>query len=153
MRSPRRGEVWYQTDSERVTRIGRVLRTTSIDELPALWNVLRGQMSLIGPRPLLVEYLPHYTPEELRRHDMRPGITGWAVVNGRHTTLFEERLLLDVWYVDNWSLALDFRILARTVWQVLRRSDVAAIQDYGGISIPRRFKLDVEKSARAKPRV
>lgn len=149
MRRPRRGEVWYQTDSERVTGVGRFLRSTSIDELPALWNVLRGEMSLVGPRPLMLEYLPHYTPGELRRHEMRPGITGWAIVNGRHTTLFEERLLLDVWYVDNWSLALDFRILFRTVSQVLRRSDVSAIQDYAGIQVPRRFHVGLEQSAAA----
>ena len=149
MRSPRRGEVWYQTDSERITRLGRLLRSTSIDELPALWNVLRGQMSMVGPRPLMLEYLPHYTPTELRRHEMRPGITGWAIVNGRHTTPFEARLLLDVWYVDNWSLGLDFRILFRTVSQVLRRSDVSAIQDYAGIDLPRRFQLGLEQSAAA----
>ena len=112
MRTPRAGEVWYLTDQDRITRLGRFLRSTSIDELPELWNVLRGDMSLVGPRPLLVEYLPHYTARERRRHEMRPGITGWAAVNGRHTLPFEDRLELDAWYVDNWSLALDFRILA-----------------------------------------
>jgi lipopolysaccharide/colanic/teichoic acid biosynthesis glycosyltransferase len=147
MRSPRPGEVWYDTDAQRVTRIGRILRSTSIDELPELWNVLRGDMSLVGPRPLLVEYLDHYTPEEGRRHEMRPGITGWAVVNGRHATRFEDRLQLDVWYVDHWSLGLDIRILARTVSQVLRRTDVSAAQDLSEIDFPRRFETGLEEAA------
>ena len=107
MRAPRSGEVWYLSDQDRVTRLGRFLRATSIDELPELWNVLRGDMSLVGPRPLLVEYLPHYTDRERRRHEMRPGITGWAAVSGRHTLPFEDRLELDAWYVENWSFALD----------------------------------------------
>jgi lipopolysaccharide/colanic/teichoic acid biosynthesis glycosyltransferase len=130
------GEVWYLSDEQRVTRFGRFLRATSLDELPELWNVLRGDMSLVGPRPLLAEYLDQYTPEERRRHDMRPGITGWAVVNGRHTAKFKERLRLDVWYVDHWSLWLDARILARTVLQVLRRTDVSTTQDIARIGFP-----------------
>jgi len=147
MRSPRPGEVWYDTDAQRVTRIGRILRSTSIDELPELWNVLRGEMSLIGPRPLLVEYLDHYTAEERRRHEMRPGITGWAAVNGRHASRFEDRLKLDVWYVDHWSLGLDVRILVQTVSQVLRRTDVAAAQDLSEIDFPRRFETGLEEAA------
>lgn len=145
MRAPRPGEVWFDTDSERLTRVGRFLRSTSIDELPELWNILRGDMSLVGPRPLLVEYLDHYTPEERQRHDMRPGLTGWAAVNGRHTARFEERLQLDVWYVQNWSLALDFRILARTVTQVLRREDVAVAQD--SAILPPRFQAALHDAA------
>jgi lipopolysaccharide/colanic/teichoic acid biosynthesis glycosyltransferase/proline dehydrogenase len=140
MRPPRADEVWYETDAERATRLGRFLRSTSIDELPELWNVLRGDMSLVGPRPLLVEYLSQYTPREGRRHEMRPGITGWAVVNGRHDLRFEDRLELDVWYVDNWSLVIDARILARTVKQVLGRSGVRATQDLAEIDFPARFQ-------------
>ena len=140
MRAPRAGEVWYLSDQDRVTRLGRFLRSTSIDELPELWNVLRGDMSLVGPRPLLVEYLPHYTDRERRRHEMRPGITGWAAASGRHTLPFEERLELDAWYVENWSFALDFRILAMTVGQVLGRSGVHAVQDPDAIEFPARFK-------------
>jgi sugar transferase EpsL len=129
MRSPRPGEVWYMTDDQRITRLGHILRSTSIDELPELWNVLRGEMSLVGPRPLIMEYLATYTADERRRHDMRPGITGWAAVNGRHSLRFEDRLRLDTWYVDNWSLRLDLKILAMTASQLLRRSDVSATQD------------------------
>jgi sugar transferase EpsL len=146
MRSPLPGEEWYGTDAQRVTRIGRILRSTSIDELPELWNVLRGDMSLVGPRPLLVAYLGHYTPQEERRHEMRPGITGWAAVNGRHVARFEDRLQLDVWYVDHWNLAMDCRILAMTVSQVLRRTDVAAAQDLSAIDFPRRFESSLEES-------
>jgi sugar transferase EpsL len=136
MRAPRPGEVWYQTDDQRVTKLGRFLRSSSIDELPELWNVLRGDMSLVGPRPLLTEYLDQYTSEQRRRHDMRPGFTGWAAVNGRHALKFEERLELDVWYVDHWSLALDLRILGMTIMQVLRRSDVATTQDLSAVGFP-----------------
>jgi sugar transferase EpsL len=140
MRSPRRGEIWYATDDARVTRLGGWLRATSIDELPELWNVLRGEMSLVGPRPLLIEYLDHYTPEEDRRHAMRPGITGWAAVNGRHTSRFEDRLRLDVWYVDHWNLWLDVRIIAMTLAQILRREGVAVVQDEADIDFPERFQ-------------
>ncbi len=140
MRSPRPGEVWYATDPQRVTRIGRILRSTSLDELPELWNVLRGEMSLVGPRPLLVEFLANYTPEEARRHEMRPGITGWAVVNGRQEASFEERFRLDVWYVDHWSLGLDFRIIGRTISQVLRRTDASAAQGMDDIDLPSRLE-------------
>ena len=145
MRSPRANEAWYMTDEERVTRLGRFLRASSIDELPELWNVLKGEMSLVGPRPLLTEYVATYTPEERRRHDMRPGMTGWAAVNGRHTARFEDRLQLDVWYVDNWSLALDVRILAMTVAQVLRREGVAVTQDQAEIAFPARFQAALEE--------
>jgi lipopolysaccharide/colanic/teichoic acid biosynthesis glycosyltransferase len=112
-------------DDERLTRVGRALRATSIDELPQLWNVLRGDLSLVGPRPLLVRYLPRYTPEQARRHEVLPGITGWAQVNGRNAISWEERFALDVWYVDHWSLALDLRILAMTLARVLRREGVS----------------------------
>ena len=139
MRSPRPGEVWYASDKQRVTRLGRFLRSTSLDELPELWNVLRGEMSLVGPRPLLVEFLERYTPEEARRHEMRPGITGWAVVHGRQSASFEDRFEHDVWYVDHWSLGLDVRILAQTVPQVLRRTDATAAQGIADIDLPARL--------------
>lgn len=113
-------------DAERLTRFGRVLRSTSLDELPELWNVLAGDMSLVGPRPLLMEYLPRYTPEQARRHEVLPGITGWAQVNGRNAVSWDERFALDVWYVDNRSLWLDLTILGRTVWSVLGRRGVSA---------------------------
>lgn len=113
-------------DAERLTRLGRFLRSTSLDELPELWNVLRGDMSLVGPRPLLVEYLPLYTPEQARRHEVRPGITGWAQVNGRNALSWEEKFALDVWYVDNQSLWLDLKILWLTVWRVLKRDGISA---------------------------
>jgi lipopolysaccharide/colanic/teichoic acid biosynthesis glycosyltransferase len=114
------------TDAERLTPLGRFLRSTSLDELPELWNVLRGDMSLVGPRPLLMEYLPLYTPEQARRQEVRPGITGWAQVNGRNALSWEEKFALDVWYIDNRSLWLDLRILAATVRQVLRRDGISA---------------------------
>ena len=129
MRAPRGNKVWYLTDEQRITRLGRFLRATSLDELPELWNVLRGEMSLVGPRPLLMEYLDTYTPEEQRRHNMRPGITGWAAVNGRNALRFSARLELDTWYVDHWSLWLDLRILARTVGLVLRRTNASTTED------------------------
>jgi lipopolysaccharide/colanic/teichoic acid biosynthesis glycosyltransferase len=113
-------------DGERLTWLGRFLRATSLDELPELVNVLRGEMSFVGPRPLLLEYLALYDSEEARRHEVRPGITGWAQVNGRNDVPWTERLALDVWYVDHWSLALDLRILARTVLTVLGRRGIHA---------------------------
>ena len=113
-------------DEQRVTRVGRFLRRTSLDELPELWNVLRGDMSLVGPRPLLVEYLERYTPREARRHEVRPGLTGLAQVAGRNATTWEERLELDVQYVETRSLGLDLRILARTVLVVLRGEGISA---------------------------
>ena len=147
MRAPRAGEVWYLSDQDRVTRLGRFLRATSIDELPELWNVLRGEMSLVGPRPLLIEYVPHYTARERHRHEMRPGITGWAAVSGRHTLPFEDRLELDAWYVENWSFALDVRILFRTVAQVLGRSGVREIRDLAEIEFPARFRVGLAGNA------
>lgn len=137
MRPPRSGEVWYMTDEQRISRLGRFLRATSLDELPELWNVLRGDMSLVGPRPLLTEYLETYTPQERRRHEMRPGITGWAAVNGRNVLRFRDRLALDVWYVDNWSLRLDIWIMVMTVGQVLRRTNVSTTEDLAlGFPLP-----------------
>lgn len=111
-------------DAERLGRLGRFLRKTSLDELPQLWNVLRGDMSLVGPRPLFTSYLPHYTPREKRRHEVRPGITGLAQVSGRNHLLWDERLELDVKYVENLSFWLDLRILLKTVAKVLLRQDV-----------------------------
>lgn len=113
-------------DEMRLTPFGRLLRATSLDELPELWNVLRGDMSLVGPRPLLVEYLPRYTREEARRHEVRPGLTGWAQIHGRNATSWEERLRLDVWYVDHRSLGLDIRILWRTLAVAMRREGISA---------------------------
>jgi lipopolysaccharide/colanic/teichoic acid biosynthesis glycosyltransferase len=137
MRPTRPGEVYYLTDEARMTRLGRFLRSSSLDELPELWNVLRGEMSLVGPRPLLMEYLDQYSALEARRHEVRPGITGWAVVNGRNLVEFDDRLQLDVWYVDHWSIALDLKILAMTVGQVLRREGVSATEDLGlGFRLP-----------------
>jgi lipopolysaccharide/colanic/teichoic acid biosynthesis glycosyltransferase len=111
-------------DGERLTPFGRWLRATSLDELPELWNVLRGQMSLVGPRPLLVEYLELYSPRQARRHEVRPGVTGWAQVHGRNDLSWPEKLELDVWYVEHRSLWLDVRILARTLGVALRREGV-----------------------------
>lgn len=112
-------------DAERLTRLGLILRRTSLDELPELWNVLRGDLSLVGPRPLLMEYLPLYSPEQARRHEVRPGITGWAQVNGRNAISWEEKFVFDVWYVDNWSLALDLKILRMTLQKVVAREGIA----------------------------
>jgi lipopolysaccharide/colanic/teichoic acid biosynthesis glycosyltransferase len=112
-------------DGERLTGLGRFLRSTSLDELPELWNVLRGEMSLVGPRPLLMEYLPLYTPEQARRHEVRPGITGWAQVNGRNALSWEEKFRLDVWYVDNRSFWLDLKILWLTAVKVFRREGIS----------------------------
>ncbi len=111
-------------DTQRITRLGHFLRASSLDELPELINVLRGEMSLVGPRPLLVEYLPRYSAEQRRRHDVLPGITGWAQVNGRNALTWEEKFALDVWYVDHWSFGLDIKILWLTVGQVLQRRNI-----------------------------
>ncbi len=112
-------------DADRLTRWGKVLRASSLDELPQLWNVLRGDMSLVGPRPLPVKYLPRYSPEQRRRHLVRPGITGWAQVRGRNNLTWEQKFELDIWYVDHRSLALDLKILAMTAFKVIRRADVS----------------------------
>lgn len=125
------------SDGERLLPVGRLLRKTSLDEVPQLWNVIRGDMSLVGPRPLLVEYLPLYSPEQARRHEVLPGITGWAQVNGRNAISWEEKFALDVWYVDNRSLLLDLRILVMTLAKVVRRENVsqanqATVQKFTG---------------------
>lgn len=111
-------------DSERMTPFGRFLRSTSLDELPELWNVLKGDMSLVGPRPLLLKYMSFYTDEEITRHDVRPGITGWAQINGRNTSPWSERLALDVWYVKNRSFLLDLKIILKTLLKVVKKEGV-----------------------------
>lgn len=116
-------------DAQRLTPLGRWLRATSLDELPELWNVLKGEMSIVGPRPLLMEYLPKYSSEQARRHKLRPGITGWAQVNGRNAISWEKKFALDVWYVDNRSLCLDIKILWLTVLKVLMREGISASDD------------------------
>jgi len=113
------------SDAERLTALGRFIRRTSLDELPQLWNVVRGDMSLVGPRPLLVRYLPRYTREQHRRHDVLPGLTGWAQVNGRNATTWPERFAQDLWYVEHWSLGLDLAIIARTALKVVRGEGVS----------------------------
>jgi len=134
MRDLRDAEGNLLPDEARLTPFGRWLRTTSLDELPELVNVLRGEMSLVGPRPLLMEYLERYTPEQARRHEVKPGITGWAQIHGRNNLSWDERFKLDVWYVDNWSLWLDVKILWRTLWMVLRREGISA---QGHATMPR----------------
>ena len=111
-------------DADRLPRFGRFLRATSLDELPELWNVLKGEMSLVGPRPLLMEYIPRYTPAQMRRHEARPGITGWAQVNGRNALSWEEKFAFDVWYVDNHNLWLDLKIIWMTLRQVIKRDGI-----------------------------
>ena len=128
------------SDAERMTTLGAFLRSTSLDELPELWNVLKGDMSLVGPRPLLMEYLPLYSPEQARRHELRPGITGWAQVNGRNAISWEEKFALDVWYVDNHNLWLDMKILYMTLRKVLVRDGINA---EGEATMPK-FKGDKE---------
>jgi len=124
-------------DSKRLTSLGSFLRSTSLDELPELFNVLKGDMSLVGPRPLLMQYLDRYTPEQARRHEVKPGITGWAQVNGRNAISWEEKFKLDVWYVDNMSFWLDFKIIALTMWKIVKREGIsqpghATAQEYMG---------------------
>jgi sugar transferase EpsL len=111
-------------DSDRLTRFGNFLRSTSLDELPELFNVLKGDMSLVGPRPLLMQYLARYTPEQARRHEVKPGITGWAQVNGRNAITWEEKFKLDVWYVDNRTLWLDIKIIFMTIWKIFKREGI-----------------------------
>ncbi len=128
-------------DAQRLTRLGRFLRVSSLDELPELWNVIKGDMSLVGPRPLLMQYLDRYTDEQIRRHEVKPGITGWAQVNGRNAITWEEKFQLDVWYVDNWSLWLDLKILGMTVLKILRREGInqpgqATMEEFKGIGKP-----------------
>jgi sugar transferase EpsL len=126
MTDQRDGEGRLLPDGERITWLGALLRRASLDELPQLWNVLRGDMSLVGPRPLLMRYLDRYTAEQARRHSVLPGITGWTQVNGRNDLPWEQKLALDVWYVDHWSLSLDLRILGVTIWKVLKGEGIAA---------------------------
>jgi lipopolysaccharide/colanic/teichoic acid biosynthesis glycosyltransferase len=114
-------------DAERITSLGRFLRTLSLDELPELFNVLRGEMSLVGPRPLLMQYLERYSPEQARRHDVLPGITGWAQINGRNALTWEDKFRLDVWYVDHWSFWLDIKILLLTLWKVLKAEGISQL--------------------------
>jgi sugar transferase EpsL len=125
MRNDRDEQGELLPDEQRITTLGRALRAMSLDELPELWNVLRGDMSLVGPRPLLPEYLDLYSPEQARRHEVRPGLTGLAQVEGRNALSWERKFELDVWYVDNWDLSLDLRILARTVWAVVLRRGIS----------------------------
>lgn len=132
-------------DEARLTSLGRFLRAWSLDELPELWNVLRGDMSLVGPRPLLMQYLPRYSPRQARRHEVRPGLTGWAQVNGRNALTWDEKFDLDVWYVDNWSLWLDACILGRTLWQVLRREGIS----HEGSATMKEFTGSPESATRA----
>lgn len=126
MRNLRPGEDMLATDGDRITPLGKFLRQTSIDELPEFLNVLRGDMSVVGPRPLLMQYLPRYNATQARRHDVRPGITGWTQVNGRNNLSWEEKFDLDVWYVENQSLLLDLQIVAKTVVTVLKRDGISA---------------------------
>lgn len=121
-------------DAERLTPTGQLIRSLSLDELPALWNVLKGDMALVGPRPLLLEYLPRYSPEQARRHEVRPGITGWAQVNGRNALTWEEKFKLDVWYVENRTVFLDLKILLLTAGAVLLREGISA---QGDVTMPR----------------
>jgi lipopolysaccharide/colanic/teichoic acid biosynthesis glycosyltransferase len=111
-------------DEQRLPAFGRFLRSTSLDELPELFNVLRGNMSIVGPRPLMMKYLDRYTPEQARRHEVKPGITGWAQINGRNAITWEEKFKLDVWYVDNWSPLLDIKIILKSIWLVITRQGV-----------------------------
>jgi len=129
------------TDSERLADLGHSLRRLSLDELPELWNVLKGDMSLVGPRPLLVQYLERYTPEQARRHEVKPGITGWAQVNGRNAITWEEKFKYDVWYVDNWSLWLDFQIVFMTLVKILKGEGItqpghATMEEFKGTKCP-----------------
>lgn len=129
-------------DEKRLTVLGQLFRRTSLDELPELYNVLRGDMSLVGPRPLLTQYLDRYTPEQARRHEVRPGITGWAQVNGRNAITWEEKFSLDVWYVDNMSFGLDMKIMAITIWKILKREGInqqgqATMEEFKGRCAPR----------------
>ena len=131
------------SDAQRLTRLGRFLRASSLDELPELWNVLKGDMSLVGPRPLLMQYLDRYSPEQARRHAAKPGLTGWAQVNGRNALSWEEKFALDVWYVDNRSFWLDLKILVLTLWHVIRPRGISAageatVQEFMGTPPDRR---------------
>ncbi|GAB4180497.1 MAG: sugar transferase [Coleofasciculaceae cyanobacterium] len=137
MTSDRDSEGNLLPDEQRLTAFGQFLRHTSLDELPQLWNVLKGDMSVVGPRPLMVEYLTRYNPQQARRHDVKPGITGWAQINGRNTITWEEKFKLDVWYVEHWNLWLDLKILLQTVWKVLQKEGISqanhvTVEDFMG---------------------
>lgn len=136
------------SDGQRLTAFGRWLRSTSLDELPELLNVLKGEMSLVGPRPLLPQYLDLYSEEQGRRHEVPPGITGWAQIQGRNAVDWEERFRLDVWYVDHRSTWLDFKILCLTIWKVIRREGISEV----GEATMRPFGADLERSGKADPR-
>jgi sugar transferase EpsL len=125
MRDAYDGEGRLLPDEYRISKLGRTMRAISLDELPELINVVRGEMSIVGPRPLMARYLERYSPEQMRRHEVNPGITGWAQINGRNLLTWEDRFNLDIWYVDHWSLALDVRILALTAWKVIRREGIS----------------------------
>jgi lipopolysaccharide/colanic/teichoic acid biosynthesis glycosyltransferase len=129
MRDARGADGRVLPDSERLTPFGRFLRSTSLDELPELWNVIRGQMSLVGPRPLLMDYLPFYNPEQARRHEVRPGITGWAQVNGRNAISWEQKFSLDLWYVEHRGLWVDVKVLALTVLKIIKRDGINSSAD------------------------
>ena len=124
MNDKRDGKGQLLPDADRLTSFGRFLRASSLDELPELWNVLKGDMSIVGPRPLLMQYMDRYTPEQARRHEVKPGITGWAQVNGRNAITWEEKFKLDVWYVDHWSLWLDIKIIFTTILKILKREGI-----------------------------
>ena len=128
-------------DSARITPLGARLRSASLDELPELFNVWLGEMSWVGPRPLLMQYLERYTPEQMRRHEVLPGVTGWAQINGRNTLSWEDRFALDIWYVDHWSLGLDFKIFAISVWKVIKREGISqpgfvGAEEFTGSKVP-----------------
>ena len=148
MRAVRPGEDAVASDGMRLTRLGRFLRAASLDELPELWNVLKGDMSLVGPRPLLMQYLPLYSPAQARRHEVRPGLTGWAQVKGRNALSWDEKFALDVWYVDHRSLWLDLRILAATIGQVVARRGIAA----EGTATMHEFRGNAPGPAEGEPR-
>jgi sugar transferase EpsL len=144
MNEPRDLEGQLLSDAQRLTRLGLLLRRTSLDELPQLWNILRGDLSVVGPRPLFERYLPYYTDEERRRHSVRPGLTGWAQIHGRNWVPFDERLAMDVWYVEHMSWHLDFRILIATLWIVLRQQGITADDQVAALP------LDVQRCARRR---
>lgn len=136
-------------DEQRLTKYGKLLRSTSLDELPELINILKGDMSIVGPRPLLPEYLPYYTEEESRRHSIRPGLTGWAQVNGRNVTVWDERLRQDVYYVDNYSFRLDLKIIFMTIAKTVKRSDILVGKQHG----KGHGRLDVVRQQKAESEV
>jgi len=133
MKEVRNKKINIPEDSDRITKLGKFLRRTSLDELPELFNVLEGKMSIVGPRPLLMRYLERYSNEQARRHEVLPGITGWAQINGRNAISWEEKFRLDIWYVDHWTFCLDIRIILQTIWKVIKGE---------GVSQPGRATMD-----------